>query len=347
MTEPTEETLSTSELAGLAIRLREAGVSLAGPLRAQRIPGGRSNRTFRLDDGFSRWVLRTPPREGRTPSAHDVRRELRVTAALAGTGVPVAPAVLSCDDESVLGGPFAVSAFVEGRTIQSSADLADVDDDTLGGLVDRLVETLAVLHAVDYRAVGLHDFGRPDGYVARQVRRWSGQWDLVGPPELAGVAAECFEILADRIPDQLSTGIVHGDYRIDNLLVDVGTTRPTITAVLDWELSTIGDPVADVATMCAYRHPAFDLIVGGASAWTSDRLPDVDGLATAYERAGGVDLSDWDVHLALAHVKIAVIAAGIDHRRRAGSGHGLGFDTASQAVGPFFEAGRSLLGPPR
>ena len=341
--------LTPDELAAVAEYMRREGVEVTGPLTAMLIVGGRSNLTFRLDDGTSQWVLRMPPRAGRTPLAHDVVREYRVTHALRDTEVPVAPAVTLCEDETVLGSPFAVADFVTGRTVQTADDLDRLDEPTLAAVTDRLVATLAALHRIDHVTVGLERFGRPDGYAARQIKRWTGQWELVGNhhPEAGWIADELSARLAASVPQQRSTGIVHGDYRIDNTLLLLDGPRSAVAAVVDWELSTIGDPVADVATMCAYRHPAFDLIVGSPSAWTSSRLPGPDGLAAAYEAAGGVPLADFDFHVALAYFKIAVVAAGIDHRRRQGSGTGRGFDTAGRSVVPFLQAGLAAIGARR
>lgn len=284
--------LTVSELSSVAEVLTAAGVEVAGPLSSTLIPGGRSNLTFRLEDGSSRWVLRMPPRAGRTPSAHDVGREFRVTRALQGSGVPIAPAVALCEDESLLGGPFAVAGHVIGRTVQCQADLDLLDDATVDAVIARLIETLATLHAVDHVAVGLEHFGRPDGYAARQIRRWSGQWALVGreQPELQRQATALGTRLTASVPEQRSTGIVHGDFRIDNTLLLLGDA-PAVAAVVDWELCTLGDPVADVAMMCVYRHPAFDLVIGEPSAWTSPRLPDIAALGAAYEAVGGVPLA--------------------------------------------------------
>jgi len=331
--------LTDAELRAVAEHLRAVGENVVGPLSADLITGGRSNLTFLLTDGEHRWVMRTPPRAGRTPSAHDVAREFRVTAALADSAVPVARAVLLVEDETDLGGPFAVADFVEGKTIQSRAQWDDVDDPSVAAVIDQLLGTLAALHRVDHAAVGLEGFGRADGYAARQLRRWSGQWDLVGSVALQPLAAEVIAALGADVPEQATTGIVHGDFRIDNTILDL-TAGPRVAAVVDWELSTIGDPVADVATMCAYRDPAFDLIIGSPTAWTSPRLPEVAILAGAYEKAGGVRLDHWEFHLALAYFKIAVIAAGIDHRFRAGAAAGTGFETAGQAVGVFLELAR-------
>ncbi len=332
MTAPTR-----GELALVARALSDAGVAVAGTLEAQPISGGRSNLTSVIYDGRTRWILRTPPRAGRTASAHDVAREHRVTAALADSGVPVPPAVLLCDDESLIGVPFTVAGHVEGAAIRTQAELAEHDDQTVGAMVGDLLATLAALHRVDHVVVGLEDFGRPDGYAARQLKRWSRQWESVGVPELEPLAQGVMARLAARVPPQRATAIVHGDYRIDNTLIAVDADQPRVAAVIDWELSTIGDPVADVAMMCAYRQPPFDLVMGSPSAWTSERVPSAAELAAGYEAAGGVRLDDWAFHLALACFKVAVIAAGIEHRRRAGAGTGPGFDTAGEAVGPYLE----------
>lgn len=348
---PAGPTLTSVELAAVADVMAAAGAAPAGPLSARLIAGGRSNLTFRLDDGVSAWVLRTPPRAGRTPSAHDVAREFRVTTALAGSGVPVPPAVELCEDESLIGGPFAVADFVPGRTVQTAAQLGELSEGQVDGVVAALASTLASLHHVDHVAVGLERFGRPDGYAARQLSRWAGQWEIVGAaldPAVRALADSLVSALGERLPRQAATGIVHGDYRIDNTLLaldDLGSAPPTVAAVVDWELSTIGDPVADVAMMCVYRNAALDLVIGEPTAWTSPRLPDAAGLAAAYEAAGGVPLVDLDEHLALGHLKLAVIAAGIDHRHRAGATSGPGFDTAGQAVPVLLEAGLSVLAP--
>ncbi len=326
---------SADELALVARALSDAGVEVAGPLEAQPISGGRSNLTSVISDGRNRWILRTPPRAGRTASAHDVAREHRVTAALADSGVPVPPAVLLCEDESLLGVPFTVSGHVEGAAIRTQADLAEHDDQAVGAMVSDLLATLAALHRVDHVAAGLEDFGRPDGYAARQLKRWSRQWDSVGTAGLEPLARDVMARLGSRVPAQRATSVVHGDYRIDNTLIAVDGRSSRVAAVIDWELSTIGDPVADVAMMCAYRQPPFDLVLGAPSAWTSDRLAPASELAAGYLAAGGVRLDDWDFHLALACFKVAVIAAGIDHRRRAGAGAGPGFDTAGEAVEPY------------
>ncbi|GAA5122410.1 phosphotransferase family protein [Alloalcanivorax gelatiniphagus] len=333
--------LSATELDLVAGLMSKSGARVHGSLRADLLAGGRSNLTFVVSDRSTRWVLRMPPRAGRTPSAHDVAREYRVTSALANTPVPVADAVLLCEDEAVLGGPFTVSGFVDGAAVSTQADLEAYDDTLLSSVVGELMATLAALHRVDPARIGLGDFGRPDGYAERQLRRWAGQWERVGPDSLSRLAAEVVDALGAALPVQRASSIVHGDYRIDNTLL---TSDGGVAAVVDWELSTLGDPVADVALMCAYRDPAFDLILGTPSAWTSPRLPAAAALATAYEAAGGVTLSDWEGHLALACFKVAVLAAGIDHRWQLGGASGPGFDTAGEAIEPYLELARKGLG---
>ena len=347
---PPYNSLSGQDLKAVAAVMARAGVPLSGPLSSELIAGGRSNLTFRLGDGAKSWVLRMPPRAGRTPSAHDMAREYRITSALMGTSVPVPPAVALCEDETLIGGHFAVSEFVPGKAIRSRADLDAVDDAALDAIARELVKVLASLHRVDRIAIGLERFGRPDGYAERQLSRWRRQWELVAAPETKHFGTEIAARLESALPPgQGATGIVHGDYRIDNTIIKPpsGTDEACIAAVVDWELSTIGDPVADVAMMCAYREPEFDLVVGAPAAWTSTRLPAAPELATMYEKMAGVRLQAWDFHLALAYFKIAVIAAGIDYRFRVGAASGPGFDSAGSAVGPYLELSLRALGPRR
>jgi aminoglycoside phosphotransferase (APT) family kinase protein len=337
--------LSDADLAAVSDQLSAAGVSHTR-LTATLIAGGRSNLTYVLSDGGSRWVLRTPPRWGRTPSAHDVGREYRVTSALAAhSAVPVARPVLICEDEVALGVPFTVVEFVHGAAVRTRSDLDRLDDGTVALIARSLVETLAELHRVDHVAAGLAGFGRPDGYAARQLRRWAGQWELVGSEQPG--AAELVARLTADVPEQLRAAVVHGDYRIDNTLLRLdggASSEPRVAAVVDWELSTVGDPVADLAMMVAYRDSAFDLVLGEPSAWTSPRLPPEETLLELYESSGGADLAGWRFHLALAFFKVAVIAAGIDHRgRAAGQRESSAVSTAGQAVPRFLERGLDTI----
>jgi aminoglycoside phosphotransferase (APT) family kinase protein len=333
--------LTPGELAAVAQELESNGVVTTGPLSARVIAGGRSNLTYLIEDEVHQWVLRRPPTAGGTPSAHDVGREFRVASALSAAGIPVPTPVLHSEDTSILGAHFTIVEFVAGVSLQSRDDIDALDDSLITSTVDHLVKTLAQLHSVDHHAAGLGSFGRSGEYAVRQLRRWSSQWEIVGRNH-EGLAPLLAQQLSESVPRQSGSCVVHGDYRSDNALIDLADAG-RVLAIVDWELSTIGDPVADVAMMCAYRHPAFDSVVGFPAAWTSSRLPEPDALATAYERAGDVSLTNWEFHMALAYYKIAVIAAGIDHRYRAGGTVGRGFDQAGDAVSSLVDAGLKVL----
>ncbi len=195
-----------------------------------------------------------------------------------------------------------------------------------------MIRVLVDLHSIDPKAVGLSDFGKPDGYLERQVRRWGSQWELVRLPDDHRDAdiSRLHLALQQAIPQQSRTSIVHGDYRIDNTILD--TDDPChVRAVVDWELSTLGDPLSDAALMCVYRDPALDLIVHAQAAWTSPLLPAADELADRYSLVSGQPLGHWEFYMALAYFKLAIIAAGIDYRRRM-SEQAEGKDTAAESV---------------
>jgi aminoglycoside phosphotransferase (APT) family kinase protein len=342
-------TLDGLDLSALDGYLRSAGIGRDGDLTAQLISGGRSNLTFLVADDSSKWVLRRPPLHGLTPSAHDMAREYKVVAALADTAVPVARAVALCNDESVLGAPFQMVEYVAGQVIRSRADLealeAQGDERIIEGCVDALIKVLADLHAVDPSAVGLGDFGKPSGYLERQVRRWGSQWELVHLPDDDRDAdvAQLHAALQDAIPQQSRTSIVHGDYRIDNTILDADDPSQ-VRAVVDWELSTLGDPLSDAALMCVYRDPSLDLIINAHAAWTSPQLPVADELAHRYSVVSGQPLAHWNFYMALAYFKLAIIAAGIDFRRRmSGSSDPDASDRVGETVAPLIARGLTEL----
>ena len=331
------------DLTALDRHLRDAGVPRSGDLRAEFISGGRSNLTFLVSDDTSRWVLRRPPLHGLTPSAHDMAREYRVVAALADTPVPVARAVTMRNDDSVLGAPFQMVEYVPGRVVRYSDQLAEIGDTAaIEACVDSLITVLADLHAVDPDAVGLGDFGKPAGYLERQVRRWGSQWELVKRADDAcdDHVKKLHAKLAAAVPAHSRAAIVHGDYRIDNTILD--DDDPTkVVAVLDWEMSTLGDPLSDAALMCVYRHPTFRLVHSDA-AWAADQIPPADALAEKYATAAGGSLDNWDFYMALAYFKLAIIGAGIAYRARE-SGVTDDGDKVEQAVGPLVAAGLAQL----
>jgi aminoglycoside phosphotransferase (APT) family kinase protein len=333
------------DLDALDRHLQSQGISRSGELRAELISGGRSNLTFLVFDDASKWVLRRPPLHGLTPSAHDMAREYTVVAALADTPVPVARAVTMSNDDSVLGAPFQMVEYVAGRVVRYDDELEKLGDKAvISDCVDALIRVLADLHAVDPDAVGLSEFGKPSGYLERQVRRWGGQWELVrrdNDPFDADVQ-RLHSALAEAIPPQSGSSIVHGDYRIDNTIIDAKDAKKVV-AVLDWEMSTLGDPLSDAALMCVYRHPLFN-VIHAASAWASPLMPDVDELANRYSKATQQSLDNWDFYLALGYFKVAIIAAGIAFRARMGGGVAKDTDQVDKAVGPLIAEGLRLLG---
>jgi aminoglycoside phosphotransferase (APT) family kinase protein len=329
------------DLVALDRHLRVTGIPRAGALRAEPIGGGRSNLTFLVFDDTATWVLRRPPLRGLTPSAHDMAREYRVMAALAGTAVPVARVVTMRDDDSVLGAPFQMVDYVRGRVVRNRGHLEALGDaEVIDGCVDALIRVLADLHAVDPQAVGLGDFGKPSGYLERQVRRWGSQWEHVRLTDdnRDTDVQRLRSALASSIPSQSRTSIVHGDYRIDNTIVDAEDAS-LIRAVVDWELSTLGDPLSDAALMCVYRDPAMDLIINEQAAWTSPLLPSADDLAHRYSLASEQPLAHWEFHLSLAYFKLAIIAAGIDFRRRMAPAVDDASDRVGQTVAPLIASG--------
>lgn len=317
--------------------LIDSGVPVAGDLQIDLISGGKSNLTFAVTDGSSRWVVRRPPTGGLTPSAHDMGREWAVTSALQDTAVPVAETVAFDADGSAIGAPCTVVGFIDGAVVRTAADLEAYSDADVAANIDALVRTLADLHAVDYRAVGLGEFGRPAGFAARQVKLWARQWGHVHTRELPDVD-KLVAALSERVPEQSRETVVHGDFRVDNTII-AADDPGRIAAVVDWEMSTLGDPITDVALMCVYRQPIFDTVLGFSAAWTSDRYPDADEIAQRYATVSGADLGDWDFYLGLANLKLGVIAEGITHRARAGASSGDGAENAAEATAEFIARG--------
>ncbi|GAA1850168.1 phosphotransferase family protein [Pseudonocardia ailaonensis] len=314
---------------------------LQGPLSAELVSGGRSNLTYKLTDGHSTWIARRPPLGTLTPSAHDMQREYRVVAGLHGSAVPVAAPVALLGPE-VLGVQCAIVEYVPGLVLRSEADLAPLSDAEVERCAFGLVDTLAALHSVVPEEVGLGDLGRPQGYLARQIKRWYGQWEQVQTRPLADVET-LHERLAATCPAESGAAIVHGDYRVDNAIVDpddVGTVR----ALVDWEMATLGDPLADLALHLAYADPSFAPVLGGSAASTSPRMPGRDALVARYAAAVDHELVDLGFHLGLAYFKMTVIAEGIHQRHLRGDTRGEGFDSVGQAPAPLAAAGLTALG---
>jgi aminoglycoside phosphotransferase (APT) family kinase protein len=293
------------------------GVEL--PLSFDRISGGRSNLTYGVSDAAgNRWALRRPPLGKTLGSAHDMGREHTVISALATTNVPVPPVAGFCTDESVNGAPFYVMDFVDGPILRTRGD-AEVSfpaEDDRRAIGERVVDALVAIHAVDPDAVGLGELGRKQDYVARQLRRWQGQWEGSKTREVP-LVDEVHERLAARIPDQGPAAIVHGDYRLDNMILSTGGE---ISAVVDWELCTLGDPLADVGLLVVYwAEEGDDLLPLVDPPTIAPGFPGRDEIKRLYAERSGRDLSELDFFVALGYWKLAVILEGVFSRYSAGA----------------------------
>lgn len=300
------------------------------PLRFERVAGGRSNLTFVVaDQGGTRYVLRRPPTSHRLPTAHDMSREYRIISAMGPAGVPVPPALGLCMDESVNGAPFYVMGFVDGiiaRTEQEvEANLVPAARRHVGFA---LIDTLAQIHAVDPDGAGLGDFGRKEGYIARQLRRWYANYeaarDSYGGASQSDVV-DLHEFLSSRIPDQGPAAVVHGDYRLDNCMV---ASSGDVLAVLDWELCTLGDPLADLGQLLVYWSEPGERGALGASATAAAGFPSRAELVERYSATTERDLGQLDFYLAFAYWKLACILEGVYARYVAGAMGDDGFDVS-------------------
>jgi aminoglycoside phosphotransferase (APT) family kinase protein len=287
------------------------------PLAYERIAGGRSNMTFGVTDSAgNRWALRRPPLGKRLGSAHDMGREHSVIAGLQGTAVPVPPLAGLCEDESVNGAPFYVMEFVEGPILRTRPDAEAAFDEPQRHEVGlRVADTLVDLHAVDPDEVGLGELGRKEDYVARQLHRWSGQWEKSKTRELP-LVEDLHRRLEARIPDQGPAAIVHGDYRLDNMIL---AEDGQVAAVVDWELCTLGDPLADVGLLMVYWSQPGDEFAPLFDAPTlADGFPAREELQARYAERSGRDLAELDFYVALGYWKLAIILEGVLARYAAG-----------------------------
>ncbi|MGW0949466.1 phosphotransferase family protein [Streptomyces sp. NPDC002623] len=307
-----------------------------GPWQAELISGGLSNITYRLRLPRATVILRRPPLGEVLPSAHDMRREYRVQTALAGTDVPVPRTLALCTDPDVLGCPFYVMAEVPGAVIRTAEDTAGLSPEARSALADGLVNALADLHSIDPASVGLADFGRPQGYCARQVSRWGEQWRRSHTRRLPDMDV-LLRRLSDHVPESSDASIVHGDYRLDNTIVDLGGP-PRIAGVLDWELSTLGDPLADLAMTLTYWHDRDDsdraLVPVAVGVTTQEGFPSSRQVAEKYATLTGRDLSLLPFYLAFSAMKLAVIFEGVHARYIGGQTVSDGYEGAGEAV-PF------------
>jgi len=313
-----------------------AGVGLAdlGELRGvQLIAGGRSNLTYRLDLDGGQVVLRRPPLGHVLPTAHDMNREYRVLSALSGTAVPVPEPLANCQDADVIGAPFYLMRFVDGLVIRTMQDGEILSAEQAAELSDRLASMMATIHGIDYEAVGLADFGRPAGYLARQLSRWQRQWELSNTREMPGYA-ELVARLGAGLPEFAEGTLVHGDFRLDNTLVRLGAP-PSIAAVVDWEMSTLGDPLADLGLTLSYWADGSDAFPDMNIGATVTALPGFytrDQFAARYANLTGRDVSEIGYYIAFGYFKLAVVMEGIYARYLLHQTVGEGFESAGAGV---------------
>lgn len=306
-------------------------------LAFELLSGGRSNLTYRVRGGGKDWVLRRPPLGHVLPTAHDMSREYRVLSALASTDVPTPRTYALCEDESVNGAPFYVMEYREGIILGDALpDGFATTHAERRGISLALVDTLVALHAIDYESVGLSDFGRPEGYLERQVSRWSQQWERSKTdalPEIEGLICR----LRAALPVSPPATIVHGDYRLGNMALD--PTHPErVVAVFDWEMATLGDPLADLGYTLIYWAEADDPHKAGLTSPTA--LPGFASraeLVDAYANRSGRDTASVDFYQVLALYKLAVISEGIYARYLQGKTLGKGFEGMTRQSGAIVE----------
>jgi aminoglycoside phosphotransferase (APT) family kinase protein len=326
----------------------------AAPPAAQLLAGGRSNLTYLVTDAAGhRWAVRRPPLGHIMPSAHDLRREFTVLHAVEQAGYPVPRPWAICEDESVIGTRFLVMEFVDGLVIADSEAAENVTIEQADSTCQVLVAGLARLHALDADSIGLADFGRPSGYLSRQVRRWGEQWELSKTRELAGITmmASWLNTNLALLPAEPPWSIVHGDYRLDNAILDPSCS--TLRAVLDWEMSTLGDPIADLAVALVYWTQADDHlrrsvpvaqnVTSGPGFWTREQIVE------RYATLTGRDLAHLGFCLVLACYKLAVIMESLHFRSRSGQQRGTAVERGEDmggAVEALAQLGERLLDSP-
>ncbi|RAG82400.1 phosphotransferase family protein [Streptacidiphilus pinicola] len=322
--------------AWLAAEVPRAGSRLS----ARLLTGGKSNLTYEVTDGVETWIVRRPPLGHVLATAHDMAREYRVMSALHATDVPVPRTYAFCADPDVLGAAFYVMERIDGRPYRYAAELAPLGPERTRALSEGLVDTLAALHAVDPAAVGLGDFGRVEGFLGRQVSRWKKQLDASWTRDLPA-ADELYARLTAEVPTESAAGIVHGDYRLDNVLADA-QDRPA--AVIDWEMATLGDPLTDLALMVVYGRlgavmPKNSVVdVACAPGFLTE-----DELVARYAAHSERDLSRFGFYLGLASFKLAAILEGIHYRHQSGQTVGEGFAHIGSVVHPLLDAGLTAL----
>ncbi len=320
-----------------------------GPLDIRQFEGGQSNPTYFLNTPAADYVLRKKPPGQLLPSAHQVDREYRVMTALKTSGVPVPPTYVMCADETVIGTPFFVMGCVDGRVFRQP-HLPGVTPEERTAMYEDMADVLARLHGIDVASIGLADYGKPGNYYARQISRWSQQYVAAKTEEIPAMD-RLMEWLPQHIPPGDEVAIVHGDYRVENLIFH--PTEPRIVAIVDWELSTLGHPLADLAYNCLTYHLAPEALgrVEGSADLSAVALAEVEALAKADDhtgipdeaayvasycrRTGRTEIPDWHFYLAFSMFRLASILQGVYARGlqgNAASAHALQRGAAARQI---------------
>jgi aminoglycoside phosphotransferase (APT) family kinase protein len=321
-------------------------MDISGDLKIKQFSFGQSNPTYLLTDHHKAYVLRKKPPGKLLPSAHAVDREYRILKTLGKTDVPVPKMVLLCEDASIIGTPFYIMEHVKGRVFRVPA-LPDIADrNQRSAIYDAMNETLAKIHKVDWQGIGLGDYGQPGNYMTRQVGKWSKQY-LASQTDPIDSMDRLMEWLPLNIPDDDSTTIVHGDFRLENMIVH--PTEPRVVAVLDWELSTLGHPLADLAYNCmGYYLPS----LGGRTFGISDidfeskGIPTEDAYKEAYcQRTQRSDIPNWSFFMAFSMFRLAAIVQGVYKRGLDGNASAANAQKFGIFVQILSDAGWNLISP--
>jgi aminoglycoside phosphotransferase (APT) family kinase protein len=333
-------------LAALGTYLASVGLPRAGPLTATLITTGRSNLTYAIADRQHRWILRRPPLGHVLATAHDMHREFVVLSALADTEVPVPRALHFCAEPEIAGAPFLVMEYVPGPVLSGRDAAAALSAEQARQCSAALIDTLVTLHQLQPANVGLESLGRGEGFLHRQLRRWRQQWHdstTALEPRLEQLA----DLLAASVPATSRTAIVHGDYRLGNVILRAGDPG-TIAAVIDWEMATLGDPLADLGLLLAYWDPASTLVTaGGYLIDANPGFPTADQLTARYLERSGASADDLPFYRAFGFFKLAVISQTIVARHLDGSAVGDGLADVATAVDALITAGLLAAGHDR
>jgi len=304
--------------AKLASWMAENVDGFGGPATVRKFRGGQSNPTYWIGAGDRAYALRKKPPGKLLPSAHAVEREHRVMTALADADVPVAKTYALCEDPEIIGTPFFVMDYVDGR-IFWNVQLPEVEKDERSAIYAEAIRVLAALHRVDIGTVGLTDYGKHGGYVARQVSRWSKQYRASQTTNVAAMDA-LIDWLPENLPKGDETTLVHGDYRLDNLIFH--PDEPRVLSVIDWELSTLGHPLSDLAYVCMLYDVALPRVGGLLGVdFAATGIPEEDAFVAAYCRSAGrgQELADWAYFKAFSLFRLAAIAQGVFKRSQEGN----------------------------